>query len=118
MDEDFLPYNKSLDIYNKDYSGVIHRTVKIPDTQNYWTVPVIIKKVKDNNLEKTNEKIDEQKKEIDKNIDTIKENIQLTETKINSVKDSCRYFKYAVLILLLMFIYLIILLLLNMKIID
>ena len=67
--DDLLPYNQSLDIYNNGYSGIKQRTVNIPEKQNYWTVPVLIKSpTKEMNdlrigLNEVNDKLNKQNQE-------------------------------------------------------
>ena len=104
--EDLLPYNQSLDIYNKAYPGLNHSKRVIPDKQNYWEIPVRVVKEeveKPVYIEVPKEE-DKQEKEL------LKEKI----IEIDSIKDNYKYFKYIILILLLMFIYIITLFLMNM----
>lgn len=119
--DDLLPYNQSLDIYNNGYSGIKQRTVNIPEKQNYWTVPVLIKSpTKEMNdlrigLNEVIDKLNKQNEERNNDKEEIKNDIKTNDNRLDQILKSFRYFKYIILILLLMFIYVIILLIIKIN---
>lgn len=103
MDE-LLPYNQQTDIFRKKYKPIKRI---IPDTQNYFDVPVIIK----------TEKVKVEKPVInDEKLEAQEELIKENKEEIKNCNSNYKNLKYVILILLLMFIYLIILLLMNINI--
>ena len=87
--DDLLPYNQSLDIYNNGYAGIKQRTVNIPEKQNYWTVPVLIKSpTKEMNdlrigLNEVNDKLNKQNQERNNDKEEIKNDIKTNDNRSN-----------------------------------
>lgn len=119
--DDLLPYNQSLDIYNNGYAGIKQRIVNIPEKQNYWTVPVLIKSpTKEMNdlrigLNEVNDKLNKQNQERNNDKEEIKNDIKTNDNRLDQILKTFRYFKYIMIILLLMFIYVIILLIIKIN---
>lgn len=117
MDEDLLPYNNSTNIYRNDYTGITHKTRKVPDKQEYWEAP-IIELPPTKRMTKMEEDITliQETLKNKKEDEEIKETINNTIDGLDELKRQIKYLKYFSLILILILVYLTIILFLNVKI--
>lgn len=99
--DDLLPYNQKTDIFLKDYPPLKQKTIKIPDTQNYWEAPITEKVIE-------KEIIKEKDLKIDENIKIVNNKINITSSNLDGIKKTLKIFKYILLIIILILIYIII----------